>query len=110
MIFYFTVIEMRIENKKIEGDIKIAEELTVNGTITGSAVVSSGGKLILNGIVKQDVILERGSYVELYGEVEGDVHNHGGELKLYGKVNGSLYKDAGVIVIHPTAVIKGKIY
>ncbi|MEN3034840.1 MAG: polymer-forming cytoskeletal protein [Candidatus Methanosuratincola sp.] len=101
---------MRIENKKIEGDIKIAEELTVNGTITGSAVVSNGGKLILNGIVNQDVILERGSYVEIYGEVEGNIHNHGGELKLYGKLNGSLYKDSGVIVIYHNAVIKGKIY
>ncbi|MBC7120829.1 MAG: hypothetical protein H5T33_04515 [Candidatus Methanosuratus sp.] len=53
--------------------------------------------------------MENGS-VEIYGEVEGEVHNHGGALKIYGRVNGSVYKGAGMIVIHPTALIGGKIY
>jgi cytoskeletal protein CcmA (bactofilin family) len=101
---------MRVENRKLEGDLKVSDELTLNGSVSSTATVSSGGYLIMNGVVGQDLILEKDSKVELFGTVMGNVYNRGGELIIHGIVEGALYKNAGVIVIHPESKIKGKVY
>lgn len=94
----------------MEGDMKISDELTLNGSVSGTATVTTGGYLILNGMVGQDLVLEKDSKVELFGSVAGNIYNRGGELTIHGIVEGALYKNAGVIVIYPEAKIKGKIY
>jgi len=101
---------MRIENRKLEGDVKINDEVTLNGTVGGSIIVSDSGNLVLNGIVCQDLILEKGSIVELFGTVNGDVRNRGGEIRVKGTIMGSIYKEAGTIIIEPEGKIKGHIY
>ena len=101
---------MRVENRKMEGDLKVSDELTLNGSVSSTTTVTSGGYLILNGVVGQDLILEKDSKVELFGTVTGNIYNRGGELIIHGIIEGALYKNAGVIVIHPESKIKGKIY
>lgn len=101
---------MRVENRKLEGDLKVSDELTLNGSISSTATVTSGGYLIMNGIIGQDLILEKDSKVELFGTVTGNVYNRGGELAIHGTVEGALYKNAGLIMIHPESKIKGKVY
>jgi len=101
---------MRVENRKIEGDIKINEEVTMNGTINGSAIVLKGGLLVLNGIVNQDLILESDSKAQVFGSVNGNIYNKGGELEIHGTIMGTIHKEAGIIVIYPESNIKGKIY
>jgi len=100
---------MRIENRRINGDLKISEELTLNGTVEGSAIVTDK-VFVLNGVISQDLILEKGSKAEVCGAVNGNIYNKGGELRIKGAVNGSIYKDAGLIVIEADAKINGKIY
>ncbi len=101
---------MRIENRRINGDLKISEELTLNGTVEGSAIVTDKGFFVLNGVISQDLILEKGSKAEVCGAVNGNIYNKGGELRIKGAVNGSIYKDAGTIIIEADAKINGKIY
>ncbi len=50
---------MKVEYGKLEGDVYIADEFTLHGMITGSATVATGGRLVLHGMVCQDLILER---------------------------------------------------
>ncbi len=101
---------MKIENRKLNGDFKVSEELTLNGTVGGSTIVIDKGFLVLNGVISQDLILEKGSRVEICGAVNGNVYNKGGELRVKGAINGSIYKDAGLIIIEADAKINGKIY
>jgi len=101
---------MRVENRKQEGDLKVSDELTHNGSVSGTTTVTSGGYLILNGVVGQDLILEKDSKVEMFGTVTGNIYNRGGELVIHGTVEGALYKNAGTIMIYPESKIKGKIY
>lgn len=101
---------MRVENRKMDGDMKIGDELTLNGSVSGTATVTTGGYLILNGVVGQDLVLEKDSKVELFGTVTGNIYNRGGELAIHGILEGALYKNAGTIVIYPESKIKGKIY
>lgn len=101
---------MKIENRKMNGDFKVSEELTLNGTVGGSAIVTDKGLLVLNGVISQDLVLEKGSKAELFGTVNGNIYNKGGEVRIKGAVNGSIYKDAGIIIIESDAKINGKIY
>ncbi|HRR54682.1 MAG TPA: polymer-forming cytoskeletal protein [Candidatus Methanomethylicus sp.] len=101
---------MKIENRKMNGDFKVSEELTLNGTVGGSTIVADKGFLVLNGVISQDLILEKGSKAEICGAVNGNVYNKGGELRIKGVVNGSIYKDAGLIIIETDAKLNGKIY
>lgn len=101
---------MRVENRKMDGDMKVSDELTLNGSVSGTTSVTTGGFLILNGIIGQDLVLEKDSKVELFGTVTGNVYNRGGELAIHGIVEGALYKNAGIMIIYPEAKIKGKIY
>jgi cytoskeletal protein CcmA (bactofilin family) len=101
---------MRVENRKMEGDMKVSDELTLNGSVSGTTSVTTGGYLILNGMIGQDLVLEKDSKVELFGTVTGNVYNRGGELAIHGIVEGALYKNAGIMVIYPESKIKGKIY
>jgi cytoskeletal protein CcmA (bactofilin family) len=94
----------------MEGDLKVNDELTLNGSVSGTTTVTSGGYLILNGVIGQDLILEKDSKVEHFGTVTGNVYNRGGELIIHGIVEGALYKNAGIILIHPESKIQGKIY
>ena len=68
----------------IFGDLKINDEVTLNGTIGGSLVVGERGSLIINGILIQELLLEKGSKAEFFGTVNGVVRNRGGELRIKG--------------------------
>lgn len=100
---------MRVENSKVNGDLKIDDEVTFNGSVGGSATIMPGGRVILNGKVGEDLILEKDSRVELFGRVSRNVYNRGGELVIHGTIDGAIYK-SGIIIIHPEATLKGKIY
>jgi len=100
---------MRVENSKVNGDLKIDDEVTFNGSVSGNATIMPGGRVILNGKVGQDLILEKDSKVELFGYVSGNIYNRGGELVVHGTIDGAIYK-SGIIIIHPEATLKGKIY
>jgi hypothetical protein len=98
---------MKIEHRKLEGDVRIVDDLDLHGMITGSATVAPGRQLELHGVVCEDLILEEGSTVNLYGTVSGSVYNRGGQLNVYGVITGPLQRVAGRNVIDPDAIIRG---
>ena len=99
---------MRIEDEKIEGDVQLAQELTLSGMVTGNITVVDGGLLNLNGTCCKDLPLLEGAKVYLRGTVGGSVFNRGGYLEIYGTVAGSLHTtQEGSTFIDPDAVVTG---
>jgi len=98
---------MITENKKIEGDCEVTEDLQLNGMITGNAIVKTGVTFNLNGTVAQDLIVESGGVAIVNGTVNGNVSNLGGTLRIYGIVNGSVDNVNGKTYVDPKAIIKG---
>lgn len=96
---------MKVEYGTLEGDIRITEEIELRGIADGNVTVADGGWLVLHGIVAQDLILENGADVELYGTVGGTVYNRGGNLSVYGTIVQKLRDEAGVTTIDPEAMI-----
>jgi cytoskeletal protein CcmA (bactofilin family) len=100
---------MREETGTIDGDVQLASDLRLTGTIAGTAVVGPGAYLILEGTIDDDLILDLGSQVDLNGTVLGDVYNRGGNLHIAGTVLGSVYRESGYTAIGPGAEIEGDV-
>src|SRR4051794_25360640 len=100
---------MREETGMIDGDVQLASDLRLTGTIAGTTEVGPGAYLILDGTIDDDLILDLGSQVDLNGTVVGDVYNRGGNLHIAGTVLGSVYREAGYTAIGPGAAIEGDV-
>ena len=98
---------MQTENGKIESDIEVAGEFQLNGMVTGSIVVSSGGSLRLNGMCCKDLIVEEGGEALVFGTVSGNAVNKGGSITVHGVIVGSLTTLSGQSQIVAGALING---
>ncbi len=83
---------MLVIKEKIENDIYIEEDTTLDGLVAGSAIVRPKQTFVINGIVTGNVVIEFGARVELNGIVSGDVFNQGGEFIRQGILSGTLHK------------------
>lgn len=100
---------MKTEHGKIEGDLRVGEEFSLFGMVRGSVFVAPQATLHLYGMMCSNLYLEPGSRVEISGMVSGTVVNQGGSLRVFGMVKGGLRHESGETVVHPKAVIKGRI-
>lgn len=92
------------ERGTVRGDVVVAEEYHLHGTIKGNVLVQKNGRLHLDGVVDGNVVIESGGMVYLHGTVNGDVTNRG-MLNVAGMVNGVLNDLGGTTHIEPGAVI-----
>ena len=76
-----------------------------DGTVSGSARVTSGTLLKMRGTITGDLTLEPSSVVELRGTVNGNVTNMGGRLEIYGVVRGQVFARFGQTAVDPQAVV-----
>jgi hypothetical protein len=98
---------MRVEAGRIEGDLEVADGLTLAGMVSGVVTVRDGGELRLAGRVSQTLTVEPGGVAVVVGSVSGDVTNEGGTLTIYGQVGGRLRHVAGLTRLHEKAVVAG---
>ncbi len=68
---------MKTINEQIEGDLRLTEDLMLNGQVTGSLTVTAGTELILNGQVGEDLIVEKGGIATINGMVCGRLISYG---------------------------------
>lgn len=77
---------MEVHGGKIEGPFAIDRDLTIHGMVAGHATVRSGCRLVLNGMVTSDLIIEPGAHATVHGMVNGTVINQGGHVEIHGMV------------------------
>src|SRR5262245_27020803 len=98
---------MKLEHGKLDGNVRVVDELALYGMVTGDVTVAPNATLHLHGMACRNLTLEPESHVDLHGMVTGNVMNGGGHLRVYGTVNGQLTHHSGVTKIHSNAVIHG---
>lgn len=96
---------IRIEPGTVEGDLTVSDTLELRGLVEGDAIVMSGGRLTLRGMVCGQLVLHQGSYVEVHGTVGRDVTNRGGELRVFGTISGSIHRFGGITEVSAGASI-----
>ncbi len=99
---------MRIEKGEFEGNLDVAEAVTVTGSVSGDIRVLPEGRLQLDGSCGGRLIVEEGGSAVVCGMVRGDVHNKG-LLDLRGKVCGSVMSAEGRLTQAPQAEIAGTV-
>lgn len=88
-----TVISgIRVKLGVTDGDVRVTSggKLLVGGVIGGTLTVDSGGYAYILGTVG-GLVVEPGARAKLPGSCRGDVTNHGGDLTISGVVNGALH-------------------
>jgi len=94
--------------EKIEGDVIIEEDTTLEGMIVGNVTVTGAAEFVLRGMVRGTVTVLENSVVYLHGTVNGDVINNGGSLEVYGMIKGRLFRERGETFIDDNAMIQSK--
>ena len=86
-------------NGEVGGHRDVRGILQVNGNLKDTAVVHTGGHLIVNGQTEKAVsVLDGGSFV-LSGTMEGSLTCRGGSVKIAGMILGSVIVDGGEVLI-----------
>jgi cytoskeletal protein CcmA (bactofilin family) len=96
---------MKIENGKIEGNLRLDYSLKLNGMISGVLTVANGGELDLTGMCSSDLVIEKGGVATIHGMVLGNTVNQGGQLKVYGSINGLITTENGETFVDENAKV-----
>jgi hypothetical protein len=82
---------IRIKFGKTDGDVRVTSggKLVLVGMVAGLLTVESGGYANIIGLVDR-LVIEPGAKAKLRGISMGDVSNHGGQLTISGTVKGVL--------------------
>ncbi|MFJ8217670.1 hypothetical protein [Bacillus cereus] len=96
---------MKVISGKVEQDLVLKEDLRVEGMVVGNVAVETGKTLIVNGMIVGNLHIKEESFVEIHGNVNGDVLNEGGELKVYGTINGRLFRERGRTIVDTKATV-----
>lgn len=79
----------------VEGDLVVSDEVCLTGVVTGGITVTANGQLELRGVCCKNLVIEKEGRATIYGVVNGDVENRGGELSIFGVINGRILVDRG---------------
>jgi cytoskeletal protein CcmA (bactofilin family) len=95
-------------NLHLDETLRLEADAELTGTIAGEIIVPSGITLVLHGVARSDVIVEKGGHAVIHGTIVGCLINLGGDADIFGAVD--VVADApGVSTrIHPGAVISGQ--
>ena len=80
---------MRSEQKQIEGNLVLTDELQLYGQVTGVLTVERGGVLHLYGMVGKGLVVRSGGKATVHGMVNGGIRNEG-DLHVHGMVLGGI--------------------
>ena len=75
---------MRYFNGGVDETLDLADQLTVNGSVTGPVHVHDGGHLIVNGMLSGDVRIDEGSFVTVNGQFAAEVMANNGLIIVSG--------------------------
>jgi cytoskeletal protein CcmA (bactofilin family) len=101
---------MREERGQIEGDLVVAETMTLFGSVGGDVHVGKRGRLYLRGMVIGRLIVEDGGRVHIYGTVAGSVRlERGAKIVHSGVIGGDVLNEGGRFYSDPAAVVNGKV-
>jgi hypothetical protein len=95
----------RVKFGRTEGDVRVTSggKLMADGIIAGTLTVESGGYAYILGMVG-GLVVEPGGRAKLRGTCMGDVTNHGGDLAIRGAVWGDLH-GRSITQVMPGAMI-----
>jgi cytoskeletal protein CcmA (bactofilin family) len=101
---------MREERGTIAGDLVVAEELTLWGSVGGNVSVIEGGKFYMRGACYGDITVEWGGRLHIFGRVIGTLTVRRGAKVIHsGVLGGDAINKGGRLYIDSTATINGKI-
>jgi hypothetical protein len=89
-----------------EGDLVVSDETCLTGVVTGNITVTATGKLELRGVCCKNLVIDKGGTAKVYGVVNGDVANRGGELSILGVIVGRIVtgsahtEKSSMVVVH----------
>jgi hypothetical protein len=99
---------LQIENGKIEDNLIVNRQLTLNGMVTGQTTVAPGASFHLYGICCQDLIVSSGATAVIFGTVVGDLINEG-VVELRGIIQGNVFSKGAKFLQSPSAIVNGAI-
>jgi cytoskeletal protein CcmA (bactofilin family) len=99
---------MQVIAGHIDGPLVVRTALEVRGTVTGQVTVLPDAHLVLRGVCKGNVIISDGARAELWGIVEGDVGNQGGNVSIFGIVEGQLVRGEGETHLSSDSIVRGR--
>jgi predicted acyltransferase (DUF342 family) len=101
---------MREERGTITGDVVVAEDYTLWGTIVGNVRVIDGGKMYVRGSIYGKLNVETGGRVHVYGNVARDLVVHKGAKVIHsGVLGGVAVNRGGRLLIDATGRVAGKV-
>ena len=100
---------MRPINGVHKGDLRLSGDLTLTGQVRGTVWVASGTKFDCRGQVVGDVVVEYEGTAVVRGMVVGKILNAGGTVDLFGMAAAVDESENSKTVVHPGAVITGKL-
>jgi cytoskeletal protein CcmA (bactofilin family) len=92
---------MQVVRGTLDAPLCVTDALAVHGTVTGPVRVMSTAELVLRGVCKGDIVVAPGARAEIWGIVEGNVINQGGDVYLSGLVEGYVDRAAGHTDVAP---------
>jgi cytoskeletal protein CcmA (bactofilin family) len=92
----------------LDETLRLEADAELTGTVAGEIIVPLGVTLVLHGVARSDVIVEKGGRAIIHGTIVGCLINLGGDAEIFGTVD--VIADApGVSTrIHAGAVISGR--
>jgi hypothetical protein len=92
----------------LDESLRLEVDTELTGTFAGEIVVPFGVTMVLHGVARSDVIVEKGGRAIIHGTIVGCLINLGGDAEIFGTVD--VIADApGVSTrIHAGAVISGR--
>jgi hypothetical protein len=86
---------MQIIRGTLDSPLCVTDTLALHGTVAGPVRVMPSAVFVLRGLCKGNVVVAAGAKAEIWGVVEGDVINQGGDILLGGLVEGYVDRAAG---------------
>ncbi|KSU21228.1 hypothetical protein LMG9449_0512 [Lactococcus lactis subsp. lactis] len=86
--------------------MRISDFKEINNVYSGNIEVVPGGHFVLRGMIvdKSEIFISAHATVDIYGTVEGTIHNNGGVLNVFGIV-GTVDKGNGINNFYKSAII-----
>lgn len=102
----YTPVSGQVSRDLMENSlVKEGTQATFTGSIIGNIAVKKGGTAIIKGSLSGSII-NMGT-VKIYGTMNGNIKNRGGDLYVYGTVTGVIYKKGGKVTIDKNANFLG---
>lgn len=98
---------MILIDSKIEKDLTISENTSIEGQVIGNVYLTESSCLELRGLIIGNLYISDGCEAYIHGTIHGNIENQGGTLHITGIVNGNISTPKEKIKIDYKAQILG---